>query len=238
MHASSSLLRILWPLETISDGFFLSGQRGVESIHSAAVALPFPPSVMASAPPPPTPIISKERFCATRLNFREPMDDVLAKFDLLTASCDDASMRDFHCVFSTSWDAVQEVSELVLRDDMRESNLTTAQALSIAEHYQLHPDSVRKVAVELYGRWQKGHSYTVVTCAGLARPDLPMHATINDASRHIFDHRKRPVFSTDYHHRRYLDVQLDYVSADPSTYAYLHAPHPRERRIVIVTVTR
>jgi hypothetical protein len=139
----------------------------------------------------------------------------------------------FQCMLGSPSEVVREVEALVFAVS---GNLTTTQALHIAEMHHVHPDSVRKIGNELYTRWQRGDAYTAAVSVAVARADLPLDDRANSARRHLIDHRTRVVFNID-KHRRHLDVELDYVAADPRTYVYCDTSQPLHWRVVVVTVT-
>lgn len=101
--------------------------------------------------------------------------------------------------------------------------------IATALKHGVHPDSIRKVARELHGRWMRGDPYTMVISHVISDLNQPAHASENNREVTQFDHRRQPRPDCKLHHP-YLPIDEDFLVADATVYIYAGVGKPLEAK--------
>lgn len=118
-------------------------------------------------------------------------------------------------------------------------DLTTDQLLTLAQAFDMHPDSVRKIALSLYANWRRGDKYTTVTSMVALAPGVPLTDNANGVVRVFVDHRERTSYDASVHPLQ-IAACGEFIHADMTNYVYEPNKQPsytKHHAIVVYSVT-
>lgn len=146
----------------------------------------------------------------------------------------DPNAADTILSIATCIPAVQLVERALFCPSSPIVDVDTAMLIEIADIFNIHPDSVRKVAYHLHDRWKKGHQFTFVRSYAVPDPSKPLTDRANLCQTHTVNHAYYRAYDPSAHCAD-LTSEKEFRHADFKNYLYVPIKQPikGENRLVI-----